>query len=646
MRIHLYAFKGMAPRVDPRDLPDSYGQTATNVKSQREGVLSPLYGLAASVTLTGETSLKTIFPVKTTGATFWFCSKQEAFCVTAPVYDADSRFYYADGVRPKASNYALASDDGDASFGSPNTEYYVGPTKPSAALTATVRGTGDGIVEESCAYVYTFVDTWGGEGEPSDPTDVTDVEGGQYVELGNFEIPVPTGYGIVGIRVYRTSIGVTNETDYLYVSEINEADLDYIQPASITTNGDIWDDKDTDDDEITDACDLGEAIQTESYEEPPSALSGLMLMSNGVFVGYRGNEVYLSEPFIPYGYPSDNSFSADFDVKAIGGFDTTCVIGTKGNPYVLNCYDPQNASFTRLSFKQSCLFTRAMVSGKNFVAYPAPAGLAMVTAEGPEIATRGIFTEDQWKALLTTSTDYDKTIIAFLYDGKYCAFFEGTANGFVIDFLGDMKSYSTFSLPSENLVYGGYLDEATDTLYLLIKISTTYYIKKWEGDMTSYLKSTWKSKKFFTANTALSCAQVNADVQDDQTGTGTVTTSGTAVEGTGTSFATELEAGDALYLASLKEYREIESITDADSLVLVNAFSSDVTGEAFKYNTICMNLYHNGTLHFTKGISAIKPFRIKAGRAREREIEIRSSRDVYEIKMAQSFEELLVKEEE
>lgn len=661
---------------------------------------------------------RSIFPVESGGTTFWLCSQQEAHFVQAPIYASGERFYFTDGVRPKESNYALASNSGSNTYGDPYTSYYMGVPKPSAALTVSIEGSvgtsgsllldnvtgtwqdnepikvggttiatsngtltdgdylgydalvageefsiGDAVVgdtssatgtilsiketsTDSVSYIYTFITDWGYEGEPSDPSTVVDIASGQYVELGNFEIPVPSGYNIVGIRIYRTSTG-SDETDFQFVSEImTGASEDYITPAEIVANSDVWDDKDSTDNELTDADDLGEVIATTNYIEPPSALSGLLALPNGTVAAYRTREVYLSEPFIHYGFPDDYIKRTNYDIKSIGHYGTTVIVGTEGFPYKITGYDPQSTTIEKLPEKQSCLFTRAMVSGPGFVLYPSPDGLYRIGETGNYLTTKNLFTKEQWTTLLTSVTDYDKTIIAFLYDDKYYAFFEGSNDGFIIKFEENINTgryesqfYATFELDSTYEVYGGHVNIEDDKLYLLVYITDTYYIKEWEGDSANLVYN-WKSKVFAENYTFYSCMKINGSFSSDSTGTGTITATGTAVEGSGTSFTTELKPGYPIYNADNKEYREVSSITDDDTLTLVSAFTANFSAKAFNYNSAIVNIYGDNSLIFTRAINSTSPFRIPSGYYREWEVEIKGVKQVYDIKMAQSMSEL------
>lgn len=63
------------------------------------------------------------------------------------------------------------------------------------------------------------------------------------------------------------------------------------------------------------------------------------------------------------------------------------------------------------------------------------------------------------------------------------------------------------------------------------------------------------------------------------TGTGTITSSGTAVTGSGTVFTTELTTNDYIEVSGIR--RKIQSITDNTNLVLETAFPSDISTPSF-----------------------------------------------------------------
>jgi hypothetical protein len=73
----------------------------------------------------------------------------------------------------------------------------------------------------------------------------------------------------------------------------------------------------------------------------------------------------------------------------------------------------------------------------------------------------------------------------------------------------------------------------------------------------------------------------------EDTGTGTLVSSGTAVTGTGTSFTTELAVGDTILTGTgLLQKQEVATITDATNLTTVSAFSPVLAGNTFAYITL------------------------------------------------------------
>jgi len=609
MLIEIPIFRGELPIIDAKYLPVEHAQIATNA-DLTQNTLKPFYATYNSKTLDA-TAWRSIFLIRHNGAIFWLCSEQEISAINLSIQDSKERFCYADGVQAQESDWPLASNNGTNTYGSPNTAYYLGVPKPKGTLTVAPKeaaGIDEGDLLGSIAYVYTFVTDWGYESEPSDPSCVIDIREGQYIELRNFEIPVPTNYNIVGIRIYRTATGSGGTTDFQLVTKIMTGGTspDYITPAEIIANGYMWEDKDTGDNEITDDLDLGEVIACSEYSQPPADIKGLITLPNAVTVGYKGREVYLSEPYIHYGFPTDYRITTDFDIKSIGWYGTTIVVGTEGYPYKINGYDPQNVSVEKQPDPQSCLFSRAMVSGPRFVLYPSPDGLYMISDEGNRNVTAGIFTKEQWRDLLSDQISYDKTIIAFLYDDKYYAFFEGTNEGFIIDFKSTSQFYAAFTLDSGISVYGGHVDLIDDSLYLLTETDSTYYITKWEGF------NNLEIIKFLDAETE---------------GSFLLAEDGGKLITTGTDGITE----DFLI------YRWKSKI-----FVTSHAFFScmKVDGD-FSTGDITINIYKDDSLFFTKTVTSSDPFRIPSGTGKDWEIEATGDGQITNIKMAQAMAELI-----
>jgi len=259
----------------------------------------------------------------------------------------------------------------------------------------------------------------------------------------------------------------------------------------LTTTGYI-EDKQGAANEIYDSNDLGDVIETADWHPPYSEISGMQMLSNNCMAHYKNNRVYLSEPGYPFTYPHKYEKYVTGNIKGMGHFDTNLVVLTDQLPWVLGCYDPLNVTKDYIEEPQSSLWPRSVVSGNGFVAFISPDGLFMVSQNGMENITEGIYTKEQWETLLTTSTAYDKEVIAVLYDNKYTAFFKGLGTGFMID-LGTRDS-RTFDL-GEVAIYDTFRDAKLDTLYILAQVGAKNYVYEWEGS-ASKLTFSWTSKIF------------------------------------------------------------------------------------------------------------------------------------------------------
>lgn len=89
--------------------------------------------------------------------------------------------------------------------------------------------------------------------------------------------------------------------------------------------------------------------------------------------------------------------------------------------------------------------------------------------------------------------------------------------------------------------------------------------------------------------------------------TGTVSSTGTALTGTGTAFDTELKVGDVIYDGS-GEFRKVDSITDATNATVSAAFTVDLSGASVSVKvgavvkTVAAPFDHIGILHFTTNL--------------------------------------------
>jgi len=247
------------------------------------------------------------------------------------------------------------------------------------------------------------------------------------------------------------------------------------------------------------SANLAEVIPTELYDPPNSATVGVTAHPAGFLVGFYGNTLAFSEPGAPHAWPIDYRLVTNNNIVGVGVFGGTIAVVTEGWPYLVVGSDPSALSMVELEIEQACVAKRGIVDFGTAIAYPSPDGLIMISAQGAQNVSSGIFNRDQWQALVPSS------FIAFNWEQHYLCFYDdgSVTRGFLIDpFAPDfgvryVEKYAT----------AGYKDIEEDLLYLIISDE----IEKWDQSTTN-LSYTWKSRPTFTPRAVnMAAAKIIAD---------------------------------------------------------------------------------------------------------------------------------------
>ena len=473
-------FSGRAPKISGRLLPDDMAQIADNVKLESGQIRSWKDNNSKSTTFSGST--KTIFKYN---STHWFSSTSDVDYLRSPIAeDAHGRVYWTGETYPKMAN-ATTAVSGSGTY--PGGSYRLGllrPGKPSPAISGTAT---TGAEEQSIAYVVTWVSTYGEESMPSDVTtsDIVTYSSGQTRTV-TFPSQ-PTG-------AYATTSGKWR----LYRTNINGEFQHVIDAAFGTTN-------------YVDAVkdeNLGELLITTDWEAPPDEttadhpdgqMKGLVMLPNGIFAGFSGQTICISEPFMPHAFPKKYQLTTKDDIVALAVIGNGLLVTTKNKPYLVTGSDSSSLSMIEMDSNQSCVSKRSMVDMGDYAIYASPDGLVMAGSQGIRVITEDVITRDQWQALVPSSMD------GYYYEGRYIGFYNDGTNqkGFVFDPRGGKNAFTDLDF----YAHAGYNDKEEDKLYLLIS-----------GDLYEFNASTnlktykWKSKKFyFDRPISPSVAKVDAD---------------------------------------------------------------------------------------------------------------------------------------
>ena len=350
------------------------------------------------------------------------------------------------------------------------------PTKPIFSTQTASGYIDEDETLETRVYTWTWVNKESGfefESAPAPASSEVEIRYGQNVEISGLA-PVPGGaYVVTNRRIYRSVSGT-----YLFVAEIPAAN------SSFT-------------DDVTPDL-LGEEIPTLTWSEPPSDLSGLINLPNGMMAGFVGRDVYFCDPYHPHAWPESYIQTLDYPVVGFGRMDTTLAVLTTGNPYFIQGTHPSATAVVKSDLEQACVAKRSIVSMNGSVIYAAPDGLMLLSPGGSRIMTASMFTYAQWQTYFKP-----ESIHAYHHDNQYIAFYDNgtTQGGFVFDMTsGQFILHDIYAT-------AGYQDLQRDKLFLAFADKS---VKVWGvGSAKNYI---WRSKKFTMPQVmGFACAQLEAE---------------------------------------------------------------------------------------------------------------------------------------
>lgn len=108
---------------------------------------------------------------------------------------------------------------------------------------------------------------------------------------------------------------------------------------------------------------LGEVLPTRTWLPPPTDLSYLTPLWNGMLAGISGNAVRFCEPYTPYAWPiAYDVVPADGKPVALGVFGQSLLVLTTGRPVLVQGSAPDAMDQQPLEIPQGCVAPRSAVS--------------------------------------------------------------------------------------------------------------------------------------------------------------------------------------------------------------------------------------------------------------------------------------------
>ena len=497
MKITITGFSGEFPRLHASRLPEGGAEIAQDVDFSG-GTLRPRYSVAHETDLvpfSGGPTTRTTFKHYVGAAPYWLQFPSECNVIVSPIKDdVSSRVYWSGDTRSPTGKlfyaYAPSMLTGGALF--PTQFFPLGIPAPTNIATTVsnhpVVSANDPT--ETRVYVFTYVNAIGEESAPSLPSrPLTVPMSNAQVTLSGMLTDTGMGdYQIVKKRIYRSVVGSSGQAVFEFVHEIAVADTGYV--------------------DTTETLELSGVLQTSSWSTPRDGMKGLGLTAYGVAYAFIGKIVCMSYPFHVYAWPREFELTTQYEIVAIGHYESNLIVATRGNPAIITGVDPiSGMQMTELPLNEACVSARSMVSMGHAAIYASPNGLVMASANGAELVTAAFFGKDEWQALNPSS------IHAVEHRGKYL-FFWSALNGEQGAYLFDPSNVNGGIVRLSLYCIQAIRDMRSDTLYLLQENNVLQRFDDLALDRKPYR---WRSRKYRAdeaKGVRLLAAQVVADSYD------------------------------------------------------------------------------------------------------------------------------------
>jgi len=444
VRIQISSFKGIAPKINSRYLPDGMAKECVDAEAIGNS-LKPLRdtgSVPVGIPATIGNQTQTMYLYNAQGqAKQWLSWNTPVDVVPSQIAGDTVEWTHFTSASGPRSTYAAIALTGPGPY--PAASLPMGIRRPMQAISASPVGSPPDPEEteetpESRVYVATFVRKVAGleaESEPSPPSNTVTV----YVSTQTVSVILPSlpqqleTNEITHIRLYRSTSGI-----FLFAGEYS------VSNAGIPVIDSLL------------AASLSNELPSLDWQAPPQALSGLVNLPNGGIAGFVGRDVYFAEPFRPFAWPEKYVQTLDYRVVGMAAMDTTLVVATEGNPYLLQGSDPGNVVVVKADLEQACVSKQSVIGAMGAVFYASPDGLVRIAPGGSGVVSDGVFSQAQWQALKP------ETMRAFQHEMQLILFYD----------LGSVKGALVYDLRTQNFFFSSiwaaaaFRDILTDNLYM------------------------------------------------------------------------------------------------------------------------------------------------------------------------------------
>ena len=245
----------------------------------------------------------------------------------------------------------------------------------------------------------------------------------------------------------------------------------------------------------TKELDLGWALQTDDYREPPADLRQMTyLRGTGVLAGVTTNMVHFSEPYQPWNWMRKSDLTLPYNIVHAVSFGAYLYVTTTANPYVIDMtkgcqeqcaqVDDVNISLPDIA----CGYAHSAVATPFGCVYVSKDGLALIKPDAQvDLLTKAYFSTEDWAKIRpeTIRLTYWRGYIVFVSD-KASFMLEVDPSLYGDDTGAKAGNLTTFSDSPVDLV-----DSANDELLMM----DSGFIWQWNAGNT-WRRYHWESRPF------------------------------------------------------------------------------------------------------------------------------------------------------
>lgn len=377
----------------------------------------------------------------------------------------DDRFYAEFGGRLYWTNdgYANGLMRQDSSLPNPDVGVIAEPPLPLSdvevsQITMAYDSSVNGNLTESGIYTYAFtiVDNQGVESEPkilSPNVDLVNKDNASIkmtISLANFTAWQTAHPTMDSINIYRT--GGDNPTFNLIAESMSPTNP---MVTTDSTNA-YWHDVIAD-------IDVSRIELTAFNNTPPPDNLDMLVELKGTMWATFGKRVYFSRTGSPEFWSPLDFITLNKECTGLGKIGDSIVAFTKTSAYLINGYNRDNVSVTRLPFNQGCISKHSVANMDAYLVWASMNGICIFDGASIQVITKNILSWDEFgrlgNATYDSFSDSDKwssgsgfdLVYGTSYESKYYGVYN---NGMMILDLSNGIKVSTMLI--ENIVAVSY----------------------------------------------------------------------------------------------------------------------------------------------------------------------------------------------